>query len=208
MDVFRKPADSERNLRATIYVGNLMEQVTEPLLYELFLQVSPIKLLYLPKDRVTRAHQGYGFVEFPTVTDADYALQVFRGVRLFGRTLNLKNLDGNHNGDMGDLSVGARVFVGNLNPLVDAAYLSEAFLQFGGLLGVPQIVPDKNHGFVEFGSFEAADAAIDKMNGALLMNSKARVSYALKPDGKTYHGDEAERLLAAQAKENIKKQER
>lgn len=28
--------------------------------------------VYLPKDRVTNAHQGYGFVEFRTEDDADY----------------------------------------------------------------------------------------------------------------------------------------
>lgn len=28
--------------------------------------------VYLPKDRVTNMHQGYGFVEFRTEEDADY----------------------------------------------------------------------------------------------------------------------------------------
>lgn len=28
--------------------------------------------MYLPKDRVTNNHQGYGFVEFRTEEDADY----------------------------------------------------------------------------------------------------------------------------------------
>jgi RNA recognition motif. (a.k.a. RRM, RBD, or RNP domain) len=28
--------------------------------------------VYLPKDRVTNQHQGYGFVEFRTEDDADY----------------------------------------------------------------------------------------------------------------------------------------
>lgn len=28
--------------------------------------------VYVPKDRVTNAHQGYGFVEFRSEEDADY----------------------------------------------------------------------------------------------------------------------------------------
>jgi splicing factor 3B subunit 4 len=28
--------------------------------------------VYMPKDRVTNAHQGYGFVEFRSEEDADY----------------------------------------------------------------------------------------------------------------------------------------
>ena len=32
--------------------------------------------VYLPKDRVTNEHQGYGFVEFRSEEDADYAIKV------------------------------------------------------------------------------------------------------------------------------------
>jgi len=32
--------------------------------------------VYLPKDRVTNAHQGYGFVEFRGEEDADYVSRV------------------------------------------------------------------------------------------------------------------------------------
>jgi hypothetical protein len=32
----------------------------------------PAVNVYLPKDRVTNAHQGYGFVEFRSEEDADY----------------------------------------------------------------------------------------------------------------------------------------
>ena len=32
----------------------------------------PAVNVYLPKDRVTNNHQGYGFVEFRTEEDADY----------------------------------------------------------------------------------------------------------------------------------------
>ncbi len=32
--------------------------------------------VYLPKDRVTNDHQSYGFVEFRSEDDADYAIKV------------------------------------------------------------------------------------------------------------------------------------
>ena len=34
--------------------------------------VTPAVNVYLPKDRVTSQHQGYGFVEFKSEEDADY----------------------------------------------------------------------------------------------------------------------------------------
>ncbi len=36
----------------------------------------PAVNVYMPKDRVTNEHQGYGFVEFRSEEDADYAIKV------------------------------------------------------------------------------------------------------------------------------------
>ncbi len=48
--------------------------------------------------------------------------------------------------------------------------------------------------------FDASDAAIANMHGQYLMNKEVSVQYAYKKDGKgERHGDEAERMLAAQA---------
>ena len=41
-------------------------------MWELFVQAGPLVNVYLPKDRVTSQHQGYGFVEFKSEEDADY----------------------------------------------------------------------------------------------------------------------------------------
>lgn len=216
MNVFRKPNETEKNAHASLYVGNLDPQVTEPLLYELFVQVGPIKLLHLPKDRILRAHQGFGFVEFRTVQDADYALDILRGIRLFGRTLKMKKTDPQTSAavpgaadNTSGASIGARVFVGNLDPLVDEQYLQETFGKFGPQLGRPTVLRDtaggsKCHAFIEFADFDSSDEAISKMNGVILMNNRIKVAYAYK-DGTTQpHGDKAERLLAQQAKTNIK----
>ena len=61
---------SERNQDATVYVGGLYKKVSEPLLWELFLQAGPVVNTHMPKDRVTGQHQGYGFVEFLSEEDA------------------------------------------------------------------------------------------------------------------------------------------
>lgn len=41
-----------------MYVGGLDEKVSEPLLWELFLQAGPVVNTHMPKDRVTGQHQG------------------------------------------------------------------------------------------------------------------------------------------------------
>ena len=39
----------------------------------------------MPKDRVTQTHQGYGFVEFLSEDDADYAIKILNMIKLFGK---------------------------------------------------------------------------------------------------------------------------
>ena len=52
----------------------------------------------------------------------------------------------------------------------------------------------KGFAFVNYGSFEASDAAIEAMNGQYLCNRPISVSYAFKKDSKgERHGSAAER---------------
>ena len=61
----------------------------------------------------------------------------------------------------------------------------------------------KGYGFVSFSNFEASDEAIANMNGQYLMNKEISVQYAYKKDGKgERHGDQAERMLASQARKH------
>lgn len=57
----------------------------------------------------------------------------------------------------------------------------------------------KGFAFINFASFDAADAALEAMNGQHLCNRPITISYAFKKDAKgERHGTEAERFLAAQ----------
>lgn len=76
---------------------------------------------------------------------------------------------------------------------------------FGHLFLPFQIMRDPDTGnskgfaFINFASFEAADAAIEAMNGQYLCNRAITISFAFKKDSKgERHGSAAERLLAKQ----------
>ena len=71
-----------KNQEATIYVGNLDAACDDALLLELFTQVGRVSSVHMPKDKLTSTHNGYGFVEFVDVTDAEYAMQVMNMVKL------------------------------------------------------------------------------------------------------------------------------
>lgn len=110
--------------------------------------------------------------------------------------------------DRKQIDIGANLFVGNLDINVDETTLYNAFSNFGTLVQPAKIQRDeagnsKGFGFVSFDSFEAADQAIESLNGQFLMNKAINVQYAFKKDTPgERHGTEAERLLAAQARKN------
>ena len=196
---------------STLYVGNLDERCTDALVWELMLQAGPIVNVHLPKDRVTQTHQGYGFVEFASEDDADYASKIMNQIRLYGKPIrvNKASADKRGIGAGGEgTSVGAELYVGGLDAMVDEKTLYETFSRFGPLVAAPKIARDdanlsKNYGFVSYASFDASDDAIANMHGQYLMNREISVQYAYKKDGKgDRHGDAAERALAAQAKKH------
>ncbi|KAF5451422.1 hypothetical protein F2P56_026531 [Juglans regia] len=191
---------AERNQDATAYVGNLDPQVTEELLWELFVQSGPVVNVYVPKDRVTNLHQGYGFIEFRSEEDADYAIKVLNMIKLYGKPIRVNKASQ----DKKSLDVGANLFIGNLDSDVDEKLLYDTFSAFGVIVTNPKIMRDpesgnsRGFGFISYDSFEASDAAIEAMNGQYLCNRQITVSYAYKKDTKgERHGTPAERVLAA-----------
>ena len=91
-------------------MGGLDEKVTESLLWELFVQAGPVVNVHMPKDRVTMMHQGYGFVEFLTEEDADYAIKIMNMIKLYGKPIRVNKASAHQK----NLDVGANIFIGNL----------------------------------------------------------------------------------------------
>ncbi|TFK25816.1 hypothetical protein FA15DRAFT_755564 [Coprinopsis marcescibilis] len=199
-----RPQD-DRNQEATVYLGNLDERCTDALVWELMLQAGPVVNVHLPKDRISMAHQGYGFCEFLTEEDAEYACKIMNQIKLWGKPIRVNKASS----DKKQLDVGANLFVGNLDENVDERLLYDTFSAFGMMATTAKIARDpstgvsKGYGFVSYTDFESSDAAIESMNGQFLMNKAITVQYAFKKDGKgERHGTSAERLLAAQARKN------
>ncbi|KAF9586679.1 hypothetical protein BGW38_010173 [Lunasporangiospora selenospora] len=195
----------ERNQEATVYVGNLDDRCTDSLVWELMAQAGPVVNVHLPKDRVTQMHQNYGFCEYVSEEDAEYACKILNQVKLYGKPLRINKATS----DKKNLDVGASLFIGNLSPDADETLLRDTFSAFGTIVGHAKIARDletgqsKGYGFVSFDNFESADAAIDAMNGQILANKPIAVSFAYKKDGKgERHGSAAERLIAAQGRKN------
>jgi hypothetical protein len=47
----------------------------------------PVTSVNMPKDRITGTHQGFGFIEFMSEEDADYAIKIMNMIKLFGKPI-------------------------------------------------------------------------------------------------------------------------
>ncbi len=99
--------------------------------------------VFVPKDKVTTAHQGFGFVEFKSEEDADYAIRILSAVKLYGRPLRVNkvpppprlHVTPKASQDKKSADVGANLFIGNLDPDVDETLLHNVFSAFGVIVG-------------------------------------------------------------------------
>ncbi|KAH9021245.1 hypothetical protein EDB85DRAFT_2152521 [Lactarius pseudohatsudake] len=129
------------------------------------------------------AHQGFGFCEFLTEEDAEYACKIMNQIKLWGKPIRVNKASS----DKKQLDVGANLFIGSLDENVDERLLYDTFSAFGMTATTAKIARDPQTGQ-------------SKGYGFFLMNKPITVQYAFKKDGKgERHGTAAERLLAAQA---------
>jgi len=134
--VLRLTFRREQNKEATCYVGNLDERVTTQLLTELMIQFGRVQGVHLPIDRVNGSHQGYGFVEFKTEEDAEYASKCANQLKMFGKSIRVNKASADK---QKTVEIGAELFIGNLDSMVDEKSLYETFTRFGPLLNAPKV---------------------------------------------------------------------
>ena len=77
---------------ATIYIGELDQRVNDSLLYELFTQCGPVQSVYIPRDKSSGLHPGYGFIEFKNEDDVEYAIKIMNLLKLYGRPIKVSKV--------------------------------------------------------------------------------------------------------------------
>uniref|UniRef100_A0A2K6ESY4 Polyadenylate-binding protein n=1 Tax=Propithecus coquereli TaxID=379532 RepID=A0A2K6ESY4_PROCO len=179
---------------ASLYVGDLHPDVTEAMLYEKFSPVGPILSIRVCRDVVTRRSLGYGYVNFQQPADAERALDTMNFDVIKGKPVRI--MWSQRDPSLHKSGVG-NIFIKNLDRSIDNKALYDTFSAFGNVLSC-KVVCDENgskgYGFVHFETQEAAERAIEKMNGMLLIDRKVFV-------GRFKSRKEREAELGARAKE-------
>lgn len=162
---------------ASLYVGELDPTVNEALLFELFSPIGQVASIRVCRDSITKRSLGYAYVNFHNIQDGEKAIEQLNYTPLKGQPIRI--MWSQRDPSLRKTNNGSNVFIKNLHPAIDNKALHETFSVFGKTLSCKIATDDygnsKGYGFVHFEDEEAANAAIENVNGMLLNDLKVFV---------------------------------
>lgn len=179
---------------ASLYVGDLDPDVTESMLFEKFCQAGPVLSIRVCRDMISRRSLGYAYVNFHQPGDAERALDTMNFEPLKNRPMRI--MWSQRDPSLRKSGVG-NVFIKNLHKDIDNKAIFDTFSAFGNILSCRVATDEqgnsRGYGFVHFETEEAANEAINKVNGMLLNEKKVFV-------GKFVPRSERERMMGDKAR--------
>ena len=184
------PDDDDMYKSNSLYVGDLHESTNENMLFNHFNAVSPVGSVHVCRNMVTRRSLGYAYVNFHSIEDSEKAMEMLNYSPIQGRSCRI--MWSNRNPGLRKSNRG-NVFIKNLDLSVDNKQLHDTMATFGEILSCKIATfpggKSKGYGFVHFVTDEAADAAIEKLNGTTIGDKEVFVARFQKRNNSRHNGE-------------------
>ncbi|KAM9979014.1 hypothetical protein ACTFIZ_000348 [Dictyostelium cf. discoideum] len=163
-------------ISSSLYVGDLLPEVSEQHLFEIFNQVGLVSNIRVCRDTNTRRSLSYAYVNYYNGADAERALDTLNNTPIRGKACRI--MWSQRDPSLRKSGVG-NVFIKNLDKGIDHKALYDTFSAFGNILSCKVVTDDgnssKGFGFVHYETQESADKAIAKVNGMMINGQKVFV---------------------------------
>jgi len=162
---------------AALYVGDLHPDITDHELFQFFSAIAPVASVRLVRDSLTSKSRGYAYVNFHTVEEAERVLETHNYSKIRGRPCRI--MWSERNPAVRRSGVG-NLYVSNLSAEVDPKDLHDRFSEFGNVVSCkissnPETGKSRGYGFVQFETPDAADKAMEAMDGLELSGQAIKV---------------------------------
>ncbi|KAJ1730241.1 Protein phosphatase PP2A regulatory subunit B [Coemansia sp. Benny D160-2] len=176
---------------ASLYVGELEESVTEAVLFELFNMIGPVASIRVCRDAITRRSLRYAYVNYHNHAHGQQALNALNYTEIKGRPCRIM---WSQRDPTLRKSGSGNIFIKNLDDSIDNKALHDTFAAFGPIMSCKVAVDEhgkpRGFGFVHYETREAAEQAIENVNGMLLNDSKVYVGFHLPRHERMSHIEE------------------
>lgn len=174
---------------ASLYIGDLHSDTTEPMLYSIFSACGPISSIRICRDSLTQKSLGYGYINYQNKDSGDRAINELNYINILGRECRVSRAIASQvpGGARKSMPKGGNIYVRNLSSTVDSKLLWNTFKQYGPVLSCkvatnPHTGVSLCRGYVQYEEPADAQNAIQKSNGMILNDQAIKVDIYLSKE--------------------------
>lgn len=174
---------SSSSANTKLYFGNLPYHVDSAQLAGIIQDFGSPELVEVLYDRETGRSRGFAFVTMSTIEDCNAVIENLDGRDFGGRTLRVNFADKPKPKAPLYPETEYKIFVGNLAWSVTSETLTQAFQEYGNVVGARVLYDgdsgrSRGYGFVCYETKAEMDTALESLNGVELEGRPMRVSLA------------------------------